>query len=212
MFFRKIFLQLKSIRLMAFVPIVAADLLLPLIAVASYQSERLDFYETVMKYGMMLIPVLSIIWSLFSLKECIEGKGNELLFVGKNRLKLLDCFVMFALFYATVVPQFIVYSLIDAVFLTQIIRIFAICFFFFGVAYFLVFLTKSISLTLMCLIIYAISNMLISSRSKLAFMLYFDIQPYGRDAFFSQSLPLIVLSVMLLFIGAVLNRKYCKFN
>ena len=212
MFFRKIFLQLKSIRLMAFVTIVAADLLLPLIAVASYQSERLDFYETVMKYGMMLIPVLSIIWSLFSLKECIEGKGNELLFVGKNRLKLLDCFVMFALFYATVVPQFIVYSLIDAVFLTQIIRIFAICFFFFGVAYFLVFLTKSISLTLMCLIIYAISNMLISSRSKLAFMLYFDIQPYGRDAFFSQSLPLIVLSVMLLFIGAVLNRKYCKFN
>ena len=68
MFFRKIFLQLKSIRLMAFVPIVAADLLLPLIAVASYQSERLDFYETVMKYGMMLIPVSSIIWSLFSLK------------------------------------------------------------------------------------------------------------------------------------------------
>lgn len=212
MFFRKIFLQLKSIRLMAFVPIVAADLLLPLIAVLSYKSERLDFYETVMKYGMMLIPVSSIIWSLFSLKECIEGKGNELLFVGKNRLKLLDCFVMFALFYATVVPQFIVYSLIDAVFLMQIIRIFAICFFFFGVAYFLVFLTKSISLTLMCLIIYAISNMLISSRSKLAFMLYFDIQPYGRDAFFSQSLPLIVLSVMLLFIGAVLNRKYCKFN
>ena len=212
MFFRKIFLQLKSIRLMAFVPIVAADLLLPLIAVLSYKSERLDFYETVMKYGMMLIPVSSIIWSLFSLKECIEGKGNELLFVGKNRLKLLDCFVMFALFYATVVPQFIVYSLIDAVFLTQIIRIFAICFFFFGVAYFLVFLTKSISLTLMCLIIYAISNMLISSRSKLAFMLYFDIQPYGRDAFFSQSLPLIVLSVALLFIGAVLNRKYCKFN
>lgn len=212
MFFRKICLQLKSIRLMALVPIVAADLLLPLIAVLSYKSERLDFYETVMKYGMMLIPVSSIIWSLFSLKECIEGKGNELLFVGKNRLKLLDCFVMFALFYATVVPQFIVYSLIDAVFLMQIIRIFAICFFFFGVAYFLVFLTKSISLTLMCLIIYAISNMLISSRSKLAFMLYFDIQPYGRDAFFSQSLPLIVLSVMLLFIGAVLNRKYCKFN
>lgn len=212
MFFRKIFLQLKSIRLMALVPIVAADLLLPLIGVASYQSERLDFYETVMKYGMMLIPVSSIIWSLFSLKECIEGKGNELLFVGKNRFKLLDCFVMFALFYATVVPQFIVYSFIDAVFLTQIIRIFAICFFFFGVAYFLVFLTKSISLTLMCLIIYAISNMLISSRSKLAFMLYFDILPYGRDAFFSQSLPLIALSVVLLFIGAVLNRKYCKFN
>lgn len=197
---------------MFFVPLIAVDLLLPLIAVLSYKSERLDFYETVMKYGMMIIPVSSIIWSLFSLKECIEGKGNELLFVGKNRMKLLDCIVLLALFYVTVVPQFIVYSLFADVFLGQMIRIFAICFFFLGVAYFLVVLTKSISLTLMCLIIYVIANMLISSRSKLAFILYLDIEPYGRDAFFSQSLPLIVLSLALIFIGAVLNKRYCKFN
>lgn len=197
---------------MFFVPLIAVDLLLPLIAVLSYKSERLDFYETVMKYGMMIIPVSSIIWSLFSLKECIEGKGNELLFVGKNRLKLLDCFVLFALFFLTVVPQFIVYSFIEPVFLSEIIRIFAICFFFLGVAYFLVFLTKSISLTLMCLIIYVIANMLIISRSKLAFILYFNLQPYNKSVFISQSLPLIAISLVLIFMALVLNKKFSKFN
>ena len=41
-----------------------------------------EYLSYIIMLGMLIIPVSSIMWGLFILKENVEGKGNELLISG----------------------------------------------------------------------------------------------------------------------------------
>lgn len=212
-FFERIYLHLKNIKALFFFTLIIVHLFLPFIGFLSYKSENLDFYMSVMEYALIVIPLSSTIWSLFILREYVEGKGNELLFIGKNKIKFLECFIPFILFYVTIIFQFLIYIRLDNTFKFELIRLFFICFFFFSLMYFLVFLTKSVSLTLMVLIAYTILNVLIDGHdSIIGFLFYFNVSPYSKTLFINQSIPMLIFSSIFIAAALVINKKSIKFN
>ena len=68
-----------------------------------------EYLSYIIMLGMLIIPVSSIMWGLFILKENVEGKGNELLYIGNNKIKLLDFLIPFVLFFLTVIVHFSIY-------------------------------------------------------------------------------------------------------
>ena len=68
-----------------------------------------EYLSYIIMLGMLIIPVSSIMWGLFILKENVEGKGNELLYIGNNKIKLLDFLVPYVLFFLTVIVHFGIY-------------------------------------------------------------------------------------------------------
>lgn len=213
MFFRKIHLQLKSIKNLFFFPLVIVHIFLPLISYIMSMNQDISFFEYFIIFSQMLTPISSVMWTMFILIECIDGKGNELLFVANNRNKLFDCLTVFGLFFITIVIQFLLYSFFEKAMLAEILRLFFICLLFFGVTYFLVFLTKSIALTLMGLIIYIIVNVIVDGHDeKVSFIKYINFDYYDKELFINQSLPMLGISIVFIIIGFILNKKYCKYN
>ena len=95
---KRIGFELKSLRLLFIAPLIFVHLFLPL---ASYMLSRKhpdEYLSYIIMLGMLIIPVSSIMWGLFILKENVEGKGNELLYIGNNKIKLLDFLIPFVLF------------------------------------------------------------------------------------------------------------------
>lgn len=212
MLFRRLFLYFKNMKWMVLIPLIMADVLVPILAYFSYIVEDIDFVTVVMLSSYILIPLSSCIWSLFILKEYVEGKGNELLYVGKNKVKLLDCLIPFLLFFVTIIIQFSFYIKIDNVFKFEIIRMFFVCFLYFSLTYCFAFLTKSIPLTLMALIIYDVLNVVFGLRMKNAFLIYYSVNPFNQTVFYSQILAIFLLSLALLGAGILLNKHISKFN
>ncbi len=212
-FFERIYLHLKNIKYLLFFALISVHIFLPIISIISYNSENLDFYMTVIEYSLVVIPISSVLCSLFILREYIEGKGNELLYCANNKIKFLDCFVPFLFFYLSIIFQFVIYVVIDSSFKFEVIRLFIICLFYFSLTYFIVFLTKSVSLTLMVLIGYTIINILIDGKdSIIGFIFYFNIRPYDMSIFIYQSIPMIILSFVFIFVALILNKKNKHFN
>lgn len=212
MFFRRLFLHFKNIKAMFFVPLVMSNVLVPAVAYFSYNSEYLDFYMTVMQASFILIPLSSCIWSLFVLREYVEGKGNELLYVGRNKVKLLDCLIPFLLFSVTIIIQYLFYIQIDNIFKFEFIRIFIICLFFFSLTYLFAFLTKSVSLTLMILIGYTIINIMFGLDTSNVFIFYYNLERFTKAIFFNQSLPMLITSLVVIGFGVIINKRISKFN
>lgn len=168
---------------------------------------------TVMEYSLMIVPISSVLWNLFILREYVEGKGNELLYVVKGNNIFLDCFIIFLLFYLTIVIQFFIYSLINKLFICEIIRLFAICLFFFGLSNLFVFLTHSVSLGLMVLAGYSLLNILLDFQTfSNKFIFYYDLEPYSKDLFFKQSVPMFIAAIVIIFISAILHKLNKKYN
>lgn len=212
-FFERIYIHLKSIKILFFVPLVAVHIFLPIISIISYHNKNLDFYMTVMEYSLIIMPISSVLWSLFILREYVEGKGNELLYVVKNKNIFLDCFVVFLLFYFTIVIHFLIYSLINKMFICEIIRLFAICLFFFELSILFVFLTHSVSLGLMALTGYSLLNILLDfQKFSNKFIFYYDLEPYSKDLFFEQSVPMFITAIVISFFNAILYKFNKKYN
>ena len=211
MYFNRLYLQLKSIRFMFFVPLIAVHLVIPAFAVATYLTDPAELYDRILLVSMIIIPVSSVLWSLFILRESIEGKGGELLFIGRGRMKLFDCLIPFIMFYMTVIVQSLIYAFtVDFGFVREIARMFFVCFFFFALCYFFIFITRSVALTLMVLILYTLTC-LIFNPGEGAFIFYNTLVYYDKEAFIGMSLPLFALSVAFVTAGVVLNKKYNKF-
>lgn len=212
MFFSRLFLYFKNMKWMTFIPLIMADVLVPVVAYFSYIIEDIDFFTFVMLSSYILIPLSSCIWSLFILKECIEGKGNELLYVGKNKLKLLDCLIPFLLFFVTIIIQFAFYISVDEAFKFGIIKLFLVSLFYFSLTYFFAYLTNSVPMTLMVLIIYDVLNCILGIEIKNVFLLYCNLKPFSQTDIYINLLPMFLLSLALILAGAFLNKRISKFN
>lgn len=212
MLFRRLFLYFKNMKWMVFIPLIMADVLIPLLAYFSYISEDVDFFSVVMLSSYLLIPLSSSLWSLFILKEYVEGKGNELLYVGKNKVKLLDCLIPFLLFFVTIIIQFAFYINVDDAFKFAIIKMFFVSLLYFSLTYFFAFLTKSVPATLMVLIVYDVVNCILGIRIKNVFLLYCNLEPFSQTGLYSNLLPMFLLSLAFIFAGVFLNKRISKFS
>lgn len=217
MFCNRFVLHLKSIKAMFFIPIVAVFVILPLMAYMAYKSENLDFYLSTMGYIYILLPISSIIWSIFIMKEYVEGKGNELLYVTKNKIKFFDYFVPFIIFYLLSFAVFFAFSFVEKNFIYEYARFFFICLFYFSIAYFLSYFSKSTLISLMFLMAYTILDYLLGTSIDEAnavteIFIYYRLSPYNTELFLSRSVPLLATAVIFIVFGVVLNKKISRFN
>lgn len=208
---KRICFEMKSLGLLLIAPLIFVHLLLPLASYILSRNNPDEYLSYIIMLGMLIVPVSSIMWGLFILKENVEGNGNELLYIGNNKIKLLDFLIPFALFCLTVTVHFGIYIYFVKAMLLELIRLLGICFLYFGATYLLVFLTKSTSLSLMTLIIYTIVAFLFSSKPN-NFILYMNLTPFEAEQITSNTVPQIILGLLFTFGGLMLNKRFHRFN
>lgn len=213
--FQRMYFHLKNLHWNFFIPILIADIFLPFICLITYISERtrMDFAYTVMSFSLILIPFCSVWWAIFINRDYIEGQGNELLFVCRNKIKTMDTLIPFVLFFAFSIIQFAFYAKVDSDLKYESIKLLCICFFYYCLVQFMVFLTKSISITLLIVLCYTIANPILTlTANRAVFPIYYDVMPLCEKTFLHLYFPLFVLGSVFLIISIILNKKRLKFN
>lgn len=212
---QRLYFHLKNLHWNFFIPIAVADIFLPFICLISYMSERTRpfFAMTVMQFSLIIIPVCSIWWAVFINRDYIEGLGNELLFVCKNKIKTPDTLIAFILFFAVSIIQFAFYIKADSSLKYEPVKLFCVCLFYYCFVQFLTYLTKSIPITLLMVLVYTIGNPMIAySIDGLFFPIFYDVTPLTMESAKASFVPMVIVGIILLFISIVLNKKRLKFN
>lgn len=207
---QRLCIHMKSLRINLFLPILIADVFLPLICMFTYMGEhsRINFAQTVISFSMLIIPLCSVWWSIFINRYYIEGQGNELLYVCKNKIKTLDTLLSFVIFYFTSIIQFAAYINIDDSLVYEPLKLFIISLFYYASTQFFAFLTGSVAITLFSAFGYLLISFIITASGSQ----YIDLYDFSLEIFLTMYLPLIIVSAVLLIISIILNKKRIKFN
>ena len=206
---RRIFLHLKSIRYLAFIPPAVLDIVIPLLLYAFYREYGATdlFYGSVLEYTQLFLPFFSVWWVLFTLRGYVESDGNELLYVCKNRCRLPDCLRLFALFQLNVLLLFAVLALILPGILVEYVRILCICLLYFGLTYCTVFLTGGIVSAILLGMLYMLATAVFRSPNPNP-ILFLTADPISVALLLKISLPQALLGIALTAVGTVINLKY----
>ncbi len=206
--FRLCYYNLKSLKLLYFVPIAVLFLLLPFFSVGHYLSNglsRLSFELTFMEL-QRYIPFMATWWVIFGLREYAEGDGRELLRVYKNSL-LGDFFLIFFWYILHAALLIFLYALFFESFWMDFLLFFIQAFVFAGMTFFLMLLCRTIAVPFLINVFYEIFciysnaealrfiNMVCSGRIERFKML---LLPY---------LPLLVFAFILIFAGNWVYKK-----
>lgn len=206
--FRLCYYNLKSLKLLYFVPIAVLFLLLPFFSVGHYLSNglsRLSFELTFMEL-QRYIPFMATWWVIFGLREYAEGDGRELLRVYKNSL-LGDFFLIFFWYILHAALLIFLYALFFESFWMDFLLFFIQAFVFAGMTFFLMLLCRTIAVPFLINVFYEIFciysnaealrfiNMVCSGRIERFEML---LLPY---------LPLLVFALILIFAGNWVYKK-----
>ncbi len=212
---QRLYFHLKNLHWNFFIPIAVADIFLPFICLISYMSEKTRplFAMTVMRFSLIIIPICSIWWVIFINRDYIEGQGNELLFVCKNKIKTMDTFIAFILFFFVSIIQFAFYIQADSSLKYEPVKLFCVCLFFYCFVQFLTYLTKSIPITLLMVLVYTIANPMIAySIDGAVFPIFYDVTPLTMESAKASFMPMVLAGVVLLLISVYFNKRKLRFN
>jgi len=201
-------LHVRSIGLLSVFPFFVVNLLLPLLSFMVYRKEGATdaFHLGTIQFGQWLMPLCSILNVLFVLREYVESPGKEILFVCRNKCKLLDFLFVFLLSLGNIFILFVVYELFWPGLFFEFFRIASVCILFFGITYFLTFLTKTIYMPLMTLLLYTIASIM-TYTDRMLFPLYYSNEFVSLPMFVRYYLPFALTGVVLLVIGVFINKK-----
>lgn len=211
--FHRLFLHLKSLKFLFFVPLTIIDGLMLFLNFSAYKtygiSEQLML--NLMQYSQYFIPFFSVWWSLFIARQYTESDGNEMLYVNKSKSKLLDLALPFTLFMLNATAIYLVYiHLFDGLFY-EYIKLLIVCIFSFCITYFMIFTSGSITIALLVLVMYLIANLGLTSNT-LYFPFYYSLEGTDLELITHHYLPMLALGLVLLGIGYVFSRNRTKFN
>jgi hypothetical protein len=200
--FARLRLHCKSVGLLALVPFLILNCILPAISLLTYRKYGADtgFHVIVIQFAQWLMPLASVWLVIFVLREYVEASGSELLFVCKNRCKLADMLLLFSLPMLNILAWFIVYSCMLPALFFEFFRIFGICILFFGLTYALAFWTKTIFVPLLALLVYTITS-IVTYKNHMIFPLYYTTEFLTGSIFLRGYLPLLGIGVTLIFAG-----------
>ncbi|MDE6863770.1 MAG: hypothetical protein K2J41_05205 [Eubacterium sp.] len=177
------------------------------------EKTRPLFAMTVMRFSLIIIPICSIWWVIFINRDYIEGQGNELLFVCKNKIKTMDTFIAFILFFFVSIIQFAFYIQADSSLKYEPVKLFCVCLFFYCFVQFLTYLTKSIPITLLMVLVYTIANPMIAySIDGAVFPIFYDVTPLTMESAKASFMPMVLAGVVLLLISVYFNKRKLRFN
>lgn len=213
-FITNVRLHLKSIRFLVFVPLVAINVLYPLLVYNAYLTFGINspyFIAEIISGACAVFPFFSV-WSvIFVLREYVESDGNELLYSISGKCKLGVSAAVFAVFMLNGLLWFaglacFVYSYL----IFDFIKVACACFMFFGFTYFLIYLTSSVVLTLMVDLFYAFAAIISDFRYSFVFFISGDLLNF--KVFTEICLPQLIAGTVFIAAGVVLNKKYRRFK
>lgn len=163
----QIFLELKNMGVFVFGPIVICCLCLPLYF---FYCENNPYYaphlqEFIITKSDYVIPIFSIWWLYFSMREYIEGDGRELLLTGRKS-KCINCLIYYALYMVMLIPVMILYQRWIQKPWNMYGKYAIVCFFYCGVAYFLLFSLRSMAVSFLIQLVF---TLLCNVNSMLSF-------------------------------------------
>lgn len=202
------YFHFKSLKLLYFVPLIFLFIILPFSTAGDinrYGIGEHTFFVTQINF-QVYIPFMSIWWVVFGLREYVEGKGKELLFVYKKSM-VFDFFIIFIWYFIHVVFLFIMYAIFFHPFFDCLIIIFVQSLVFSSVTLFFMSALKTIAVPFLISIFYEIFCMF-SKTDALWFinMLYINNE-IEVDSLVLPYLPLVAAALILIFISDKVRQK-----
>lgn len=210
----RIRLYLKNMGAFGCVPPVVMDLVVPVALVSGYlhygrNSAELD--ALAMQLVQTLLPLFSVWWSLFLLRDYVEADGRELLHIAVRKRALREAALPFLIAMANVLIVLGLGGLLVPVLFTEILRILPACVFLFGLSYCLVYLLRSITMALFGVILYTLMNWFILVETPF-FPLYMSTYPIDGSQLLTLSLPLTAAGILLTMAGVWCNKKFFDYG
>lgn len=207
-YFKRVYMLLRGIGRMFFVPVVFVDILLPVMSALSLVHNGIsdNAYTDINKLFQMFIPFFSVWWIAFVLRFFIEYDGCEMLFVRKSRNYFPEIAGTAILYIFNISILYLIASAFFGHMIFELVKIIFVCIFCFGVLYFFVRLTFSVNFSLLIVLIYVILNMTVYQMNG-KFPLYFNLSPVSESGLIS-SFILCVIGIMLM----ILSRLFPRFK
>lgn len=205
--------SLKSMGGLRFPPLIIFNLFLPILILLSYRKHGPSelFEMTLLDLTQYFLPLFSVWWVVFVLREYLEADGNELFYIGEKKIILKELGLVFLLAMLNIMLVLALCSLLLPSFAIESVRIVSVCVFYFGLTYCMAFLLKSVSMTLLVLLLYTLSNLTLTFN-KLFFPFYMSRQILEIDQLLTICLPFFALGLLLVIVGLCLNKNFLSYN
>jgi len=207
-------LYYKQISLFAVVPFLILLVIVPFMYF--YDARNAVSYEQfciLLQNDLNLFLPLVPSWcGFFVLKEYIDSKGNEVLFLYGNRIKLQDYFLVSVLIWLLDILELCVIVIANHVLMRFAFCLLLTQIFVFILLYSMTFLSGSITASMLAIMAYFIvcQVVLINKSIPFVFTSVFDYSS-GREMK-TVFLPMLVSVPILLLTGVIANKRYIKYN
>lgn len=198
------YLQMKNMKWKFFVPLVVLYIIIPLM-VYSFTFSPLaprDPNTTLVDICYLLVPVFSVWWLYLSLKEYLEGEGNELL-VMYNGIGQMSA-VFFCITVITYLPVFLFFDNTADEITNLFLQMTVASFLMYGIVLATAVVFRSVAISILAALCYAIWGT--STADDLSFIKYGNMM--GSSMWFEESLPLVIIGVIFWAYGVFHLKRY----
>ena len=204
---------LKSIGGLRFVPLVIFNLILPVLIFIGYRKYGTSelFEMELLDLTQYFLPLFSVWWTVFVLREYLEADGNELFYIGGKRIIVKELGLIFLVAMLNIALLVAVCVALLPSFIIESVRIISVCLFYFGLTYCMAFLLKSVTMTLLTLILYTLLNFTLSFNNMF-FPLYMSRQLIEISELLTICFPLFALGLLLILVVHRLNKRFLSYN
>lgn len=209
----RIFLHLKNLGISFFVPLIIMDVVIPILNYLVYAHYGIGdrLYTSILQYSLWFMPLASVWWPIFTMRDYIEGDGSELLYVNQNSSRLLDTAYLFIISLLNILIIFAVYTRSMPHMKYEFLRVLCVCILYFGIVYAVGFLTKSTTLTILLSVLYALVSLYLEKGKDTNILIYVSTETLTEKVFVSDYLPLAAIGLGLAILGVFLNRRKLDF-
>lgn len=206
---KRVYLLLQSQRFVIYGLLFVVNFLIPTLNLMTFLSNGTmsELNISIRRCFQLFLPFTSSLWFLFPFRCLVDEKGAEILFLNKDKTKLLDALLIFTMMMVNISAMSFIYSFFVNGMAYLWLRIILICIFYFGASYFLIFLTGSVTPALLFLIVYTLLN-LIEPFNETLFPFYYS--PEAPPSIVACEIQLAFTGVILILAGTyIAKRKRC---
>lgn len=187
-----------------FVPLVVFYIVIPLMAYAYTLSPIApqELNITLEQVSYLFVPVFSVWWLYLSLKEYLEGEGNELLVMSGGVGAVSGVF--FCVTVISYLPVFLFYDNSMDEITNLFLQMTVASFLMYGVVLAAAFLFRSVAVAILATLCYAILGT--SAVEEFSLIEYGSMQ--GNVMWFHDALPLVVLGIVFWTYGIRCSKRY----
>lgn len=201
---------LKNIGILRFVPLIVLDVIIPLLIFMNVLDGE-NTEKNLLTIVHYILPLNSVWFSLFTMKEFIEAEGKEIYYMlGKVNI-LAEAFKFYLILFLNVLFLLIIICVIIPEFSVEIFRIFAACLFYFSIVYFVSMVSKSTSIALFFVVLYTLINVIFRTH-EVQFLIYSTINLPDRAQLIEICIPLLIISFIMIVIGKAFEKRINIFD